>query len=189
VEAGQATPLMPQLRAISNEWLKSKNSREKSFSLGNFDEAYLSHFPIATIEKDGVLVAFANLWPSAGKQEFSADLMRHGDNAPDSVMDYLFTHLLLWGKEQGYRFFDMGMAPLSGLPQHSLASAWNKLGMLVYRRGEMFYNFQGLRQYKEKFDPIWKPRYLACSGGTNLFVAVANIATLISGGVKGIVSK
>ena len=38
---------MDQLRAVSDDWLAAKASAEKGFSLGFFDEAYLSRFPVA----------------------------------------------------------------------------------------------------------------------------------------------
>ncbi|RYZ96393.1 MAG: DUF2156 domain-containing protein, partial [Proteobacteria bacterium] len=51
------------------------------------------------------------------------------------------------------------------------------------------YNFQGLRAYKEKFDPEWEPRYLAYSGKLQLPKALADLAVIIAGGVKGMVGK
>ncbi len=81
------------------------------------------------------------------------------------------------------------MAPLAGLENRSFAPLWNRLGALVFRHGEHFYNFQGLREYKEKFVPEWTPRYLACPGGLALPRILTNIATLISGGLKGVVGK
>ena len=63
------------------------------------------------------------------------------------------------------------------------------LGARLYRHGEYFYNFQGLRQYKEKFAPEWRPRFLAAPGGLRLPVVLANIAALTSRGLKGVVSK
>ena len=78
------------------------------------------------------------------------------------------------------------MAPLAGLDQRSLSPAWNKLGNLAYRYGEHFYNFDGLRQYKQKFEPEWSPRYLACRGGLDLPAVLYDAAVLIAGGVKGI---
>ncbi len=59
---------------------------------------------------------------------------------------------------------------------------WSKLARLVYRRGEPLYNFRGLRAFKEKFDPVWEPRYLAYPGGISLARAMADIAALIAGG-------
>jgi phosphatidylglycerol lysyltransferase len=60
---------------------------------------------------------------------------------------------------------------------------------MIFRHGEELYNFAGLRQYKAKFDPVWEPRYLVCPGGAALPRILLNIATLISGGVTGILSK
>ncbi len=94
--------------------------------------------------------------------------MRFTDNAPKGVMDYLFTEMLLLAKAQGYQWFSLGMAPLSGLGQHPLATQWHKLGNLLFRFGDNFYNFEGLRRYKSKFLPEWEPRYLASPGGIGL---------------------
>ena len=68
---------------------------------------------------------------------------------------------MLWARDQDYRYFSLGMAPLSGFEQHRLAPLWNRLGALLFRHGEHFYNLRGLREFKEKFDPEWEPRYLA----------------------------
>jgi len=43
-------------------------------------------------------------------------------------MDYLFIELMLWGRQAGYRWFNLGMAPLSGLEAHPLAPAWHRVG-------------------------------------------------------------
>ncbi len=122
-------------------------------------------------------------------EEISGDLMRHDIEAPNGVMDYLFVELMLWGKSKGYRWFNLGMAPLSGLGGQGPPAFWNHLGTLVFRHGEHFYNFQGLREYKQKFNPVWEPKYLASPGGLAVPRILLNIASLISGGLKGVVSK
>ena len=104
-------------------------------------------------------------------------------------MDFLFAELMAWGKTEGYRWFNLGMAPLSGLPQHGLAPLWGRAGSLLFRHGEHFYNFQGVREYKDKFDPVWEPRYLACPGTLALPRVLAHVASLVSGGWKGVVTK
>src|SRR5438874_10645888 len=38
-------------------------------------------------------------------------------------------------------------------------AALGTFGNALYEHGEAFYNFQGLRAFKQKFDPIWEPRY------------------------------
>ncbi|RJX35122.1 MAG: hypothetical protein C4531_02655 [Desulfurivibrio sp.] len=50
-------------------------------------------------------------------------------------------------------------------------------------------NFRGLRAYKDKFAPVWEPRYLVFPASLHLPVIVANLTTLISGGLKGVLTK
>jgi phosphatidylglycerol lysyltransferase len=115
--------------------------------------------------------------------------MRYDDDAPSGVMEFLFTELLLWGQKEGYAWFSLGMAPLSGFEHHRLAPFWNRLGALLFRHGENLYNFRGLRAFKEKFDPVWEPRYLASPGGLTLPLVLTQISALIAGGVAGVVAK
>lgn len=185
----QTSLLMPQLRAVSDQWLMAKNTREKRFSLGFFNESYLARYPLAVIRRGDEVLAYANVLASADQQELSIDLMRHVNTAPHGVMDQLFIGLMLWGCDQGFDWFDLGMAPLSGLENRQLAPLWHRAGGLLYRHGEHFYNFEGLRAYKDKFDPVWRPKYLASPGGLALPVILTNVATLISGGMKGLVGK
>ncbi|GAJ04445.1 unnamed protein product, partial [marine sediment metagenome] len=189
VPTEEVPSLLPELKLISDTWLACKAAREKGFSLGFFDADYLKRFPVGIVRKDGKLIAFANIWSGAGKEEVSIDLMRYVPEAPRDVMEYLFVELMLWGKQEKYRWFNLGMAPLSGIQDHALAPLWNRLEAFVFRYGEHFYNLKGLRQYKEKFDPEWEPRYLASHGGLALPRILSNIASLISGGVKGVIGK
>lgn len=53
------------------------------------------------------------------------------------------------------------MAPLSGLRAHPSAPMWDRIGTFVYRHGERFYNFRGVRAYKGKFHPVWTPLSLS----------------------------
>jgi len=178
------------LEQISDAWLTEKNTSEKGFSLGRFSEEYLRWFDVAVVRKNDAIVAFANLWKSADNVELSIDLMRYDPAlAPNGVMDYLFIELMLWGRQKGYEWFDLGMAPLSGLADRSLAPLWNRLGGFLWRHGGHFYNFDGLRQYKDKFDPVWEPRYLASPGGLALPMILAHLVQIVSGGIKGAIAK
>jgi phosphatidylglycerol lysyltransferase len=186
----EAVPsLLPRLRQISDAWLEDKATAEKGFSLGAFSERYVAEFPVAVVRAEGDIVAFANLWPTGTREELSVDLMRFGPDAPRGAMDYLFIKLMLWGRAEGYRWFNLGMAPLSGLENRALAPLWHRMGSFLFRHGESFYNFEGLRRYKEKFDPVWEPRYLASPGGLHLARVLLDVSTLISGGLKELITK
>lgn len=189
IPADGVMQVMAELRAISDAWLGEHNTAEKGFSLGSFDEAYLARQPVAVIRKDDRAVAFASLLTTGRKVEASVDLMRHLPDAPKGAMDFLFVKLLSHFQAEGYQRFSLGMAPLSGMADHTLASNWHRFGGLLFAHGEHFYNFQGLRNFKEKFDPVWEPRYLASPGGVAPLLVLSDIAILISGGLKGVVSK
>jgi phosphatidylglycerol lysyltransferase len=182
------TAILPELRAVSDAWLAEKNTAEKRFSLGYFDERYIAHFDVGVVRYHGAVVAFANLW-RGGSLELSVDLMRYNAAAPKGVVDFMLIECMLWGRAQGFRWFNLGMAPLSGLEEHALAPAWHKLGRMVQRYGENFYSFEGLRKFKEKFDPVWRPRYLAAPGGLAIAGALLDVTALISGGVRNVLRK
>ena len=186
----EAVPaVLPVLNEISDAWLADKKTGEKGFSLGFFKPDYIERFPAAVVRRGSDILAFATIWPGGGREELSIDLMRHRPEAPHGTMDFLFVHLMLWGKEAGYQWFNLGMAPFSGFDEGPEGPLWNRLASLLYRHGEYFYNFQGLRRYKEKFGPEWSPRYLAVPSGLALPRILTNIAALVSGGLKGVIAK
>jgi len=188
-EPAEVRARMAELRAISDAWLASRKTREKGFSLGFFAEEYVGRLPAAVVSHQGRLVAFATVWRGGDHEELSVDLMRHLADAPASAMEFLFIQVMLRGAAEGYRWFNLGMAPFSGIETHPLAPLWNRIGALLFQRGGDFYNFQGLRRYKEKFDPVWRPRYLATPGGLILPQVLANVGSLVSRGLTGIVRK
>jgi phosphatidylglycerol lysyltransferase len=189
VPAEQVPPLLPELRRISDAWLAAKRTREKRFSLGLFDEDYVRRFPVAIVRGERGIDAFATIWLSGTRQDLTLDLMRYLPDAPRGIMEYIIAKLMFWGREQGYVWFNLGMAPLSGLQSRALAPLWSRLGALAFRHGEHFYNFRGLRQYKEQFGPVWEPRFLAVPGWLSLPRVLSNLAALISGGITGVVTK
>lgn len=180
---------LAELKAVSDAWLETKNGREKGFSLGRFDNDYIAEFDCAVLKKEGAIVAFANLWRSGDKTELSIDLMRYRAGVSKVLMDALFAHLLLYAKAEGYRWFNLGAAPLAGLADHPLASTWNRVGTFIYRRGDEFYNFEGLRAFKQKFEPVWTPQYLACPGGLAMPQALLDVTSLISGSPIGLLKR
>jgi phosphatidylglycerol lysyltransferase len=175
--------LLPRLREISDEWLFHKGAAEKGFSLGFFDEHYLTRFPLVVLEARGRIEAFANVWPGPQHIELSVDLMRHSRTAPKNAIEGLLIFVMLWGRQEGYERFNLGMAPLSGLHAHSRAPLSLKLAGYVYRFGQPFYSFQGVRAFKEKFGPEWQSSYIAYPVGL-LPRVLADVSALIAGGYR-----
>jgi phosphatidylglycerol lysyltransferase len=181
VPAAGVPAILAELKAVSEAWLATKGHGEKGFSVGRFDPAFLSRFDCAVIRHGGSIVAFANVWTTGNKAELSVDLMRHTDHPPYGTMDLLFAKLMLWGRDQGYRRFSLGIAPLSGIEARRLSPAWAKAAAFLFRHGERVYRFEGLRAYKEKFGPAWSPRYIAGPRGLALVRGLIVLQSLIGG--------
>ena len=180
VPAARMPEMIDTLGGISDRWLQNKGHREKGFSVGRFDADYVARFDCAIVRQGERIVAFANIWTTADRQELSVDLMRHDDDMPYGTMDFLFINLMLWGRAQGYARFSLGLAPLSGLEARRLAPLWAKLGALLYRHGEALYGFEGLRAYKDKYAPVWEARFVAGPQGLSLGRALIDLQALIA---------
>lgn len=169
------------LKPVSDAWLAMHKSGEKSFSLGRFDPVFMARGPLATVRVHGRVIAFATLWTTPGRAWAALDLMRYDpDGAPPGTMDFLIAETLLWAQREGFARFDLGMAPLSGLSEERHAPLFSRFGRLFYERGGPFYNFEGLRKFKEKFAPDWEPRYLAAPGAWSMPIVLAEIALMTS---------
>jgi phosphatidylglycerol lysyltransferase len=183
------SPEMARLAAISDQWMQDHQGKEKSFSLGFFDEAALDGRPVGVVRKDDEIIAFANLWETPDKSELSLDLMRYVDAGVNGLMDYLMTEIILWASAEGYDYFSLGLAPLSGIDGHRLAPLMSKIGRLIFKYGGRIYSFEGLRAYKQKFNPDWVPVYLAAPSQMAMPQALGNLALLSSGGVLGLIQR
>lgn len=178
-------PLLDELQQVSDAWLQRHGAREKAFSVGRFDRAYLAHLPVAIVRStQGRIVAFANLLVADGAQEAGVDLMRFGADAPPGAMDFLFAKVLLHLQAEGFKRFCLGMAPMAGMARRRRAPSWQRLGRLLFDHGERFYQFRGLHSFKDKFEPAWEARYLASPGGLSPLLVLMDLAALIGDGSR-----
>lgn len=170
---------MKALRDISDEWLDGRN--EKGYSVGFFDEYYLSKEDIGIVkDADGVIRGFANIMNMYDHGEsFSVDLMRFSKSATRGIMDYMFINLIELGKEAGYKRFNMGMAPLANVGTSKYAFLNEKIALQVYEYGQIFYSFKGLKKFKNKYTNDWEPRYVAYRRHTSLIFTMIQSALLI----------
>jgi len=71
---------------------------------------------MAVVKTNQCIIAFANVVEDfVHEEEFRVDLMRHAAEAPHGAMDFLFVSLLQHAQSADYHWFDLGMAPLSGV--------------------------------------------------------------------------
>ncbi len=153
--------LLHELGEISDEWLSVKNTSEMRFSVGWFDQAYLNTCPILIVKNPhGRIEAFLNIIIEFIADEVTADMMRHRADADAGQMDFLFVSLFEWAKSRQYARFNFGLSALSGIGERPEDPAIEKALRFVFQHVRQLYNFKGLHAYKNKYSPVWSPRYL-----------------------------
>ncbi len=151
--------VIQKLKSVSDEWLDDTQRSEIIFSQGMFVWEELKLQTIITVENDEEkIIAFLNIIPDYVKNEATYDLIRKTKDAPAKVIDFLLIELFNYLKSQGITFVNIGFAPLSGMddphtfPERSMKFAYEKI--------KSFSHYKGLREYKEKFEPVWYNKYL-----------------------------
>jgi phosphatidylglycerol lysyltransferase len=153
--------LVERLKPVSDLWLSGKGGRERTFSMGRFDLEELRYTHILVVEDaHGEVLAFANFVSASSRNMLSVDLMRHGGNPPNGLMDFLFSEAIMLLKEEGYAELSLGLAPLANVGTETGAGVPDLGARVIYERFNRLYNFKGLHTYKQKFSPSWEPRFL-----------------------------
>jgi phosphatidylglycerol lysyltransferase len=170
--------LIQKLKAVSSEWLDSTGRNEIAFSQGVFDEKELKGQVVITVENhEEEVIAFLNIIPDHMKDEGTYDLQRKSAKAPNGVMDHLIIELFNYMKASGIRYVNLGFAPMSGVndphnfPERSMKFAYEKI--------RSFSAYKGLREYKDKFKPIWNDKYLIYGNDYDLVQIPRAIAGVI----------
>lgn len=186
VPPDRVAAIMDQLRSISDAWLAQHAAYgEKRFSVAAFRPEYVMSQTVGLLREHERPIAFATVMATDCKKSATIGLMRlRPDTVSPCAMEYLFVRLLQHFQGAGYRTLSLGMTPLSGFGAQPLASRWHRLARLLWLYGHRFYNFQGLYAFKNKFCPTWEPRYLAASGVFGPYLALADIAVMIGGGIR-----
>jgi lysylphosphatidylglycerol synthetase-like protein (DUF2156 family) len=89
--------------------------------------------------------------------------------------------LMRWGAEQGYERLNLGMSPLFDVGESRRAALPERLARLLFEHGEKIYNYRGLHAFKDKFRPVWEPRFLAYQRPWDWPAAVFTTTSLIWG--------
>jgi phosphatidylglycerol lysyltransferase len=151
--------ILQKIKSVSDEWLVYTDRKEIIFSQGMFVWEELKQQTIITVENaEDRIIAFLNIIPDYSRGEGTYDLMRKTEDAPNGVMDFILIELFNYLKSQNFSFVSLGFAPISGLNDpHTFTERSMKF---AYERIKSFSHFKGMREYKEKFDPVWYNRYL-----------------------------
>lgn len=156
-------PLLPefvrQLQVVSDEWLETFERKEVVFSQGLFDAVEISHQDVISLEDEmGVVKAFLNIIPDFAPGECTYDLIRKTADAPGACMDALIIEMIAYARHGGLGYLNMGLVPMTGILQPDNTA--EQLMKFASERMRRFRNYQGLREFKEKYASRWINKYL-----------------------------
>ena len=168
-----------KLKRISDEWLTS-DRREYEFVMGYFDSNYLNDCNVAVLYQEDTPIAFINFIPSYTPNNLSIDLMRFSKNIPSISMHFLLLKSLHELHKHSITTLNLGLAPLSKLTENSTTYS-DKFLQVIKKIGRRYYSFEGLEQFKNKFEPEWEPRYIVYKGTpANLPYIILGLNSLIN---------
>jgi phosphatidylglycerol lysyltransferase len=184
-DPGQVCGQLNTLKQISDTWLSSHHAGERRFSVASFEPRFVAAQSVILSRHLSRPLAFVSFMTTRSRTEATVALMRAMPQAPPYLMEFMLTQLALFLREEGFSKLSLGMAPLAGLVRTPLSSKSHVLAGLLWKHGSAIYNFQGLRAFKNKFRPVWEPRYVAASGSFGPFLTLADVAALASGYLGG----
>jgi len=155
--------LLQEVKAVSESWLGRAGRKQWRVFTGYFSRRYLQQTALFTVRnRSGQMMAFTNELPCYKPGEATVDLMRHRQQAPSNIMDFLFTNLMRSLYQEGYKKFNLGLSQLAS--KNFADKPSDKLLSYLYGIDQKIISFKGLHQYKSKFEPDWEPRYLYYQG-------------------------
>lgn len=163
-----SSELLVECRRISDAWLQRDGRAERAFALGYFDIPYLENCVLhLCYDFSGKLIAFTNQLPTVGRGEMaSVDMLRYDPHAEDA-MPYLLAKTIesVHSARPEVAVFDLGFVPF--------ARANNAVIRVARVVGGSRFSAHGLEQFKNKFDPQWRPIYIAYDGDLADLAAIA----------------
>jgi phosphatidylglycerol lysyltransferase len=179
VDGDELAALIPVLDRIDEAWLGDRGGGPLRYSISYFSPEAIKRNPVGIVEQEGRICAFLTLWQGIDHDEFAVGMIRYLPETASGILDYMFVEAISWGRQRGYRFMDLGEAPLADWHSDDHIQMRSQLMSLAFRFGRHFYSYQGLRNYKDRFQPVWNPVYVAWPPDKPLETVLSDISRLI----------
>lgn len=172
--------ILAELQEISDLWLNGE--KEKFFSVGRFDEAYLAESYVGVARNPAhQVVGFITQQP-IDQQKVSYDLLRYRNDTSSELPTFLQLHLMDELHKAGFQEVYQGMAPLAKVGETSYAFLEERIMNLIYKYGNFFYAFQQVTENKMPYVDLWQPRYFAYMKSSSFLFSACQLLLLIGRG-------
>jgi phosphatidylglycerol lysyltransferase len=157
-----------ELAVISAAWLTGKRGAEMTYDMGSFSCGEIRRRGAAVaLDAAGRAVAFAT-WRHFGGNGVVLDLMRSLP-AARNVLDFVLVESIRHFRAQGVTDISLGNAPLASAREAPAAPAVEDRAVrFLYENLNHVYAYKPLFEFKRKYRPQWRARYLAYPSGESL---------------------
>jgi phosphatidylglycerol lysyltransferase len=154
-----------QIRSISSEWVADKGLPEMGFTLGGLDELTGDGVRcLLAIDADRTVHGITSWLPVYADGEvvgWTLDFMRRRSHGFRGSMEFLIASAALDLKAEGARFLSLSGAPLARLDRGERPRALQRVLDLTGQVLEPVYGFRSLFAFKAKFQPSYRPMFMA----------------------------
>lgn len=165
--ASEQAESSPELQRVLDEWLASRGMAALHFLVEPRTLSHLKGRRIFVASIEGQPVGFLLCSPIPARNGWLIEQFIRGDKAPNGTVE-LMLHAAMTGLEQaGAEYVTLGLSPLSPTGELERMNPWwlQMLFHWVRAHGKRFYNFEGLHNFKAKFEPDhWDPIYAIAPG-------------------------
>jgi lysylphosphatidylglycerol synthetase-like protein (DUF2156 family) len=160
IRGPRATALLEALASLDAAW-RASNRPQLGFTIGGFSVRDLRRTACAVaLGPDGTPEAFVTFRPTGRDGGFVLDLLRRRTGGTPGAIEACLAEAAMAMRESGAASLSLGLAPLAGLDAQR-GPVEERLMALAARGLRRWYDVDGLRFFKAKFDPLWVPRYAA----------------------------
>jgi lysylphosphatidylglycerol synthetase-like protein (DUF2156 family) len=169
-----------QIRSICAAWVADKGVPEMTFTLGGVEELRDDTVRCLVAEDSAGRVQAVTSWLPVYRNGvvvgWTLDLMRRHSHASNGIVEFLIASASLQFKQEGAEFVSLSGTPLAHAAHQDGASPAQRI---LYRAGQLIepvYGLSALLAFKAKFQPVYRPLYVAYPAATALpRIALATI--------------
>jgi phosphatidylglycerol lysyltransferase len=173
-----------ELRRVLGEWLGTRGLPPLHFLVEPDTLERLFDRKVFVARRSGEIVAFLVASPASARDGWLIEQLVRGHRAPNGTAELLIDAVMRDLASEDYSYATLGLSPLSRrAPQAGESKpAWLRFVLRWVRaHGRRFYNFEGLDQFKAKFQPdVWEPVYAIANARTFPPQALLAIASAFS---------
>jgi lysyl-tRNA synthetase len=190
VEMLDPAAIEPEMQAALTELMTEtrQGEAERGFSMTLsriFDPRDTGLLLAVCLAPDGRPVAFNQYVPAPEIGGWSLDLMRRtaDPDSPNGLTDFVVIETALWMQAKGQRGLGLNFAVMRAVLAGELGEGpWRKVEQKTLHHFSESMQIESLWKFNEKYDPVWRPRYVVTDADVERAragIAIARVESVV----------